>query len=395
MLLVLLAVALAFRHAGFAPYLLSLALAGLAGAIADWYAVTALFRHPLGMKWLPHTSIISANRERIIDALASLVETELLSMGFIESNITRLNMVQRMIQMMRREPSEGLARFFHHSMRDVMHMIPWSRVADGLKRAADRKADDVWLSDVLVRVLKWLIQDGHDKRVFVFLAHHAVGVLQTVEFTADMEARLKSMIEQYTKTGTQKFFLGILESLGTVDYGELSLSVKASLIRWLQSDKAFEQFELLLVRVMLSLRDDALVRQRVEEFKASALKEIPWEQLVGWASMEVDGYLDRGDAADAVHGVLGSLATVLDENPEYQEKLEAMMRDLALGLVRRYHPMIGRLVRDNLKQMDERDWIDKLEWYVGQDLQWIRLNGAIVGAIVGLLITVLTHLFRL
>ena len=80
-----------FRHYLLAQYVETMALAGLAGGIADWYAVTALFRHPLGQKWLPHTSIISANRDRIIEAIATMVEQELLSVTFIEANIEKLN----------------------------------------------------------------------------------------------------------------------------------------------------------------------------------------------------------------------------------------------------------------------------------------------------------------
>lgn len=390
-LLALLLVALIFHKTGWSPYLLGLALAGLAGGIADWYAVTALFRHPLGITWLPHTSIISANRDRIIEAIAALVETELLSTAFLNAHIQKISVSELLLRQLDKPLSPDVSRFFSATAADWVGQLDQERIAAFLERVTREKVDQVTISDWAVHLIEWLIRSGNDRALFLFLAEHADAALDQVELTADLERRLKEMIDQYTKTGTQKFFLGLLESLGTVDYHELTVSIKTALRRWLHSDSAFQQFELALVRIMRSLRDDASVRARVEEAKMGVLGQVPWDQVVLWGHDQLILALHSGNVTMGVQQVLESVRGWLESEPSYQAQLDALSKGLMMRTVTQYHSLIGRLVRDNLTAMDEREWIDKLEYYVGRDLQWIRVNGAIVGALVGLLITVVTH----
>ena len=390
--LALFLIGLAFHRQFWAPYLESMALAGLAGGVADWYAVTALFRHPLGLKWLPHTSIISANRDRIIEAISTLVETELLSESFIEANIEKLEIGRKIVDFLDKPLDPGMQTQLRDTLTQLLDFIPEDRLAGYLEDFTSEKAADLQVSEYIVRLIKWLVQSENDRALFTFLAPHVVDVLNSVEFTEDMETRLKDMLEKYTKTTTQKLVLGLLESLGTVDYKDLSESVKTQLIDWLKSDKAFEQFELAIVRIMITVRDDSALRGRIEGAKNDLVRSIPWERAVNWVMTEARTQV----AGDQLWNGLGHLATDIAESlrtyPERQAQLENMIKHLTVSLLHRYHPLIGRLVRDNLKNMDEREWIDKLEWYVGRDLQWIRVNGAIVGGLVGLILALLIHL---
>lgn len=391
-LLVLLVVALLFHHTGWSPYLLGTALAGLAGAIADWYAVTALFRHPLGITWLPHTSIISANRDRIIDALATLVETELLSSEFLNANIQKISFSQVIMNALDKPLSPEVSQFFATTAATWVTQLDEPSIATFLERFSRERVEDVSISDWAVRLIEWLIRSRNDKALFLFLAEHAETALDQVQLTADLERRLREMIEEYTKTGTQKFLLGLLESMGTVDYHELTISIQTALKRWLRSDSAFQQFDLILVRIMRSLRDDALVRARVEEAKMDLLGQVPWQQVVHFGKTQLAQALAEGKVSAGVQAALKSVHRWLEVEPGIQAQLDALARGLLMRAATQYHSVIGRLVKDNLSGMDEREWIDKLEFYVGSDLQWIRVNGAIVGAMVGLVITIATHL---
>jgi uncharacterized membrane-anchored protein YjiN (DUF445 family) len=390
-LLALLVLALTLHRYGWSIYLRYMALAGLAGGIADWYAVTALFRHPLGIKWLPHTSIISANRERIINALATLVETELLSVSFLETQLNQIPVTEWISAGLERPLPAFISEFFQSTLRPWLQKVPAQAVADWIQSQVQEGAQDVSMADLLVSLIRWLIQSGYDRELFQFLSEQVRAAIDNVEFTDDMAQRLKLMIEQYTKTGTQKFFLGLLESLGTVDYHELSVSVKTAMMDWLQSEQAFEQFDLILVRTMLSLRDNPAVRARVDGYKRAVLAVIPWPSLVRWALKRLDQHAEAKDWDRWAALGWQRLAVWWRSHPEQQAAFVSTIKHTAVGLVRQYHPVLGRLVRDHLNQMDEREWIDKIEWYVGQDLQWIRVNGAIVGGLVGLLITLVTH----
>ena len=395
--LALFLLALAFRHNPVAAYVLAAALASLAGGVADWFAVTALFRHPLGLKWVPHTSIIAKNRDRIIEAIVVLVQQELLSFDFIQKTLSRFSVVDRLIQWLRPDAQDGPSatdKIIRRLIPEVIELLPTGDLGTLVYDYFDRQSAAWSASDLLANLIKWLIQSEKDREVFLFLGKEAKVVLNTVEFTSDMEQRLKAMIDQYSKTTTQKLLLGVLESLGTIDYKDLSESVRSHLIAWIDSDKAFEQFELALVRLRHGLRDDPKIRATVEQIKAEMVRQVPWQQLIDRLVEEVKRSALDGSLAGELEKWQRVLAERLESDAAARERLDALIKEVAEALIRRYHPMIGRLVRDNLLSMDERDWIDKLEWYVGRDLQWIRINGAIVGGIVGLVMEVVLRLFR-
>lgn len=395
--LALFLLALAFRHNPVAAYVLAAALASLAGGVADWFAVTALFRHPLGLKWVPHTSIIAKNRDRIIEAIVVLVQQELLSFDFIQKTLSRFSVVDRLIQWLRPDAQDGpsaMDKIIRRLIPEVIELLPTGDLGTLVYDYFDRQSEAWSASDLLANLIKWLIQSEKDREVFLFLGKEAKVVLNTVEFTSDMEQRLKAMIDQYSKTTTQKLLLGVLESLGTIDYKDLSESVRSHLIAWIDSDKAFEQFELALVRLRHGLRDDPKIRATVEQIKAEMVRQVPWQQLIDRLIEEVKRSALDGSLAGELEKWQRVLAERLESDAAARERLDALIKEVAEALIRRYHPMIGRLVRDNLLSMDERDWIDKLEWYVGRDLQWIRINGAIVGGIVGLVMEVVLRLFR-
>lgn len=389
--LALFLIAIGFRHLAVAGYVETAALASLAGGIADWFAVTALFRHPLGLTWLPHTSIIAKNRDRIIEAIAVMVEKELLSVDFIVANIERLDVVSQLILWLKSPLSETAAESAASVLREAANWVDAEELARSLGSWVQTEADAWSLSDVGIALVKWMVHSENDRALFQFLSQQAVHVLNTIEFTDDMEARLKALLDNYSRTTTQKLLLGVLESLGTLDYKDLSDTVRSHLVSWIESDKAFQQFELVLVRIMMALRDDAAIREKVEGAKRGFLAEVPWSRIVTLGLEQVRRIAEEGRAGAWMTQLAHQAADSLEHDPSRREQVQRWIKDGAVALLRRYHPLVGRLVRDNLSQMNERDWIDKLEWYVGRDLQWIRINGAIVGGIVGLALYLLVQ----
>lgn len=381
-----------FRHLWVARWVATAALASLAGGVADWFAVTALFRHPLGLTWLPHTSIIARNRDRIIDAIVVMVERELLSKQYLSTVLAKVDVVE-----LAGEVAETLAKLVHTAefQERLLQWLQWAPLESWAERLGSWLAvrAEAWsAADLGVNLLKWLIQTNQDRALFHFLAAQAESVLNSLEFTDEMEARLKSMIDNYTRTTTQKLLLGLLESLGTIDYKELSQVIRLHLLQWIHSESAFQQFELALVRIMIALRDDEKVRAAVEAGKRDLLQQIPWRRLGQVGRQEAEQAIAGGAVGRWLAEKLGELRPWLEADPARAQWLAGEVRGVATQLVERYHPWIGKLVRDNLNQMNQQEWIDKLEWYVGRDLQWIRINGTIVGGIVGVGLTVLLQL---
>ncbi|MBX5468079.1 MAG: DUF445 domain-containing protein [Firmicutes bacterium] len=396
---ILLAVALAvflasleFRHAAWARWVATAALASLAGGVADWFAVTALFRHPLGLKWLPHTAIIQENRDRIIDAIVVMVERELLSERYLATALAEVDLWEGLSRLAAAARDLGARSEVQQTLARLVAAIPVEAWGPAVGQWVTAAAEGWSASDLGVAALQWLVKSDHDRWLYTFLADQAEHALNSLSFTEEMEARLRTLIENYTRTTTQKLLLGLLESLGTIDYKELSQLVRQHLVRWIRSEAAFQQFELGLVRLMLALRDDPTVRAGVEAAKRDLLASLPWTDLLEGARRRILDAAAQGRLGEAWRQVWERGWAWLGRDPERREALVDQVRRGAVALLHRYHPWIGRLVRDNLNRMDQDEWIAKLEWYVGRDLQWIRINGTIVGGIVGVALTAILAL---
>ncbi|MCY0881526.1 MAG: DUF445 family protein, partial [Firmicutes bacterium] len=153
--------------------------------------------------------------------------------------------------------------------------------------------------------------------------------------------------------------------------------------------------EMMLVRVMLSVRDDMAVRSQLEQAKMQLAQMFPWEQAILWGRDRLIETARDGRLLAAIRQGRHELAHIMLQHPDQEAALEKMVKQAAVAALKRYHPVIGRLVRENLEQMDQQEWIDKLEWYVGRDLQWIRVNGTIVGGLVGLLLAIVLQMIGL
>ncbi|MCM3628935.1 DUF445 domain-containing protein [Paenibacillus glycanilyticus] len=369
--------------------------AGLVGGIADWFAVTALFRHPFGIP-IPHTSLLLKNRDKIVNSLISAMENELLNKESISKKLKELKLFKGIASAItglisRRKLRVSLLRF----AQSALEQIPLEKLSIKLQEVAVdyiRKQDIVPVVDKLTDKLAY---DGWDEKALDFV------LLQGKEWVKKRETEqffgrlAHSKMEELQVGGFMGFavqaFVGFMspEKLGPIIQGMLLSSIKElgtpgnpnrqKLLEELKKHAlGLSANEELMARLKAGIESGAesvgverFIHLRLEELRQLLLDKLEQECSNGGRSL-VRGY------------------RFLIEQAKSKEELINRWEQAVLGYmvswIEKNHYRIGMLVRDNVNQMDDQALVHMLEQKIGKDLQWIRVNGAVCGFIVGVIL---------
>ncbi|ANF95295.1 DUF445 domain-containing protein [Paenibacillus bovis] len=372
--------------------------AGLVGGIADWFAVTALFRHPLGLP-IPHTSLLTRNRDKIIRSLISAMENELLNKESIEAKLRhfklfpfavsaitrqlgkktiRRELIDLVIPPISRIPLEPVSRFIASGLADYAQKADLHAAGNKvLTHALNERYDEKALDHILTQVHEWALRPASRDK----LGEIASEQLENVNLGG-----LKGFAFQA--------FAGMMnaESLG----GILQNILLSTVSNLQQADSEYRESILREVRVQLfQVVDEENNWDRIKDWTRATLEGdaaniFMMERLEELRGMIV-GMLERERDSGGRHLFIMYRSIIRDLSKD-QEKINAWEERLLqgiIGVVGRNHYRLGQLVKENLDQMDNDTLVHMLEEKVGNDLQWIRVNGAICGFIVGLILTVI------
>ncbi|GAB2673115.1 DUF445 domain-containing protein [Paenibacillus thermoaerophilus] len=367
--------------------------AGLVGGIADWFAVTALFRHPLGIP-IPHTSLLLKNKERIVRSLVSALENELLNKRSIGEKLSRLNLLGLgAAAIARRMASKTFRRGVAEALIPVVRELPLERAVPTLQAGlAGYIARADW-KPTAERALTRLMEERYDERAFDYVLREVSRWVVRAETKAMLGKIASSRLAEVRMGGFMGFavqaFAGFMdeEQLG----GILQNMLVAGLRDLQNRDNPYRNEIVRELRVRLfqladeeerlaSLKDwlrdtvqgdgaTDFLRSRLEELRALALDKLERE---------------RDNGGRGLFAAYRGLIRWLSGRPDWIGGLEKRLRDGVVRLVEENHYRIGELVKENLNRMDDEALVRMLEEKVGKDLQWIRVNGAICGFVIGL-----------
>ncbi|MBB5192029.1 uncharacterized membrane-anchored protein YjiN (DUF445 family) [Silvimonas terrae] len=375
-------------------YVAAFSEAAMIGALADWFAVVALFRYPMGVP-IPHTAIIPRNKNRIADNLGAFIETHFL------------------------QPEQLLAR--------IDAFDPARRLSIWLARPGAKRE----LTEQAAYFLKFVLGTLDDPRLAAIARELVLKALGTADFAGSAATLIKVLREdgrhQQVLDGVLRVLLGKLEDPKTQVWLSGLLAKEFDVLRWVALDEAGGRYlaRKLVTAAMLELdhalvQPDHMLRHAFDDQLrqlASDLAEDPAlrEKVQTWRDMlitapalhdKLDGLwrsLLDGLQNDLTHensqirsrvgAAIKQLGLRLHEDQAFAEWLNQQIRDFAARSIIRYRSEIGRFIADQLKAWDNRVLVARLELNVGVDLQFIRVNGTLVGGAVGLLIYSVRHVF--
>lgn len=375
--------------------------AGLVGGLADWFAVTALFRHPLGIP-IPHTAILPNNREKVTKGLVSTVQNELLSKDSIRDKMKQLALVSRLLNGVeaRLRTEEGTAAIVGVSSFAVQS-FPWERLAPVLEREINRRVEAVDLASLASGLVEYGFANQWDGKALDFVLDFAEEYINRESTVLQMGQMASDAIGRIQAGGFMGFALNAFAGFMSEEkLGETIRQLLQGQIRELRqadnptrvglSAAAREKLGTLLARPETKEALDRWKRELLERFDLSASLPAFLEQARDrlLAFIRTEAY-----PRDVVAPVLEQAIARLRSDAEQLERFETFVQDKLAEWVESNHHKIGALIEENIRKYDNETLIALIEDKVGSDLQWIRVNGAICGFFIGIVLAGVHLLF--
>ena len=364
--------------------------AAMVGGLADWFAVTALFRHPLGIP-IPHTAIIPHNKDRIGDTLALFLRDNFLTPAVVARRMKGLDIASAAGKFLSQAPDGG-GRFKAGASRlaaDMMGSLDPERLGGMVKGAIASRIADLELSPLLGQALSAAIADGRHLPLLDGIIRWSG---KTLMHNDDL---IRQMVNK--RAGSILRWTGLDETLANaiIDGLQKMLDDMATDPGHPLRAKAEEGLE----RLATDLQFDARMQQRVNDFRDEIMANPAMRRWIDglWESARAAMLRAARDPDAALAGKFGEALRQLGETLQSDETLRVTInrfaRRTAVGATASYGNGIVRLVSDTVRGWDARTITDRVEGAVGRDLQFIRINGTIVGGLVGVVLHAIDVVF--
>ncbi|MDQ6596319.1 DUF445 domain-containing protein [Bacillus salipaludis] len=375
--------------------------AGLVGGLADWFAVTALFRHPLGIP-IPHTALLPKNRKRIIAAIISMLENDWLTKESIRKKVAVIPFMEKLVGIAEIELETASARKnIINGIHYLIEKVKVEKIAPLVEKEVKllinrldmgvylpviideltkRKYDEKALDYILNEVDEWAGKDTTKDR----LGRMAVEAIENIKADGFMQFALKSFSNLVNEEKLGNIIQNLIQK--GVDsfrdpYNQNRVTLLMSLNDKLQNIKSDEN----LIVELNSLREKLVTDWEPEEKIVSFLQQ--------FKQKAIDFIQDPAFFNTYLLPFLTHLLNDFKSNEEKIAQAENWIKKQISIFVDKNHSKIGKLVEENLEKLDDKTLINMIETNVGKDLQWIRVNGAVCGFLIGLVLVALRSFF--
>ena len=370
-------------------YVKAFAEAAMVGGLADWFAVTALFRHPLGLP-IPHTAIIPRNKDRIGEALANFLKENFLIPSVVARRMRNIDVAGATGRFLQTPAGEGtrIRAGASRLIADIFEGLDDERLGGLVKGAISTRLRKAEVSPLLGHALASAINEDR----------HVPMLEATIRWTARTldanEGLIRDIVQK--KANWALKLAGLDTRLAdAIINGLRKLTVEMS------TDPAHpvrQKIEEALVQLANDLQARPETRERVEAIKEQLLDnqsvslwlDTLWQkgrEAVIRAARNPDAVL-----AGKLGEVLKSMGSTLEKDPRIHVAINRFARRAAVGMSASYGSSIVKLVSETVRGWDARTVTGRLEAAVGRDLQYIRINGTLVGGLVGLILHALDTL---
>ena len=357
--------------------------AAMVGGLADWFAVTALFRHPLGLP-IPHTAIIPRNKDRIGESLANFINENFLVPSVVARRMRNIDVAAAAGRFLRTPAAEG-SRIRHGASRliaDIFEGLDDERLGGIVKGAIASRLQKMEVAPLLGRALASAINE--DRHVPMLEA-----AIRWMARALDAnEELIREMV--HTKANWVLRLAGLDAKLA-----DAILDGLRKLTTEMSTDPAHPvrlKAEEALAQLANDLQTNPKTRVKVEEMKEQLLAnqsvalwlDALWQQ--GREAIIRAARNPNAALAGRLGEVLRSMGVSLEQDPRIRAAINQFVRRAAAGMAQSYGSSIVMLVSETIRGWDARTVTARLEAAVGRDLQYIRINGTLVGGLVGVAI---------
>lgn len=355
--------------------------AAMVGALADWFAVTALFRHPLGLP-IPHTAIIPTRKDQMGATLGEFVGTHFLTDDVVREKVTGAQVTRRGGEWLA-DPDHAnrVSGEMGRAVRGLIAVLDDEQMRTMIERVISERVERTEVSPALGHLLGQVVADGAHTGIVDVLADRMYAWVVT------NRGPIIALVTNQAPTWTPRFVDGVVGD-----------KIHLELVRFLAAvrDDPDHEVRLAIDRMLVQFADDLRTnpgtRERVERAKADMYNHPDVQNSVNriWETAQ-RVLLEAADDPESelrtrATGALVQLGQSLATDSELQTRIDGWITDTVAGLVADYKVELTSVITDTVARWDGPQTATRIELAVGRDLQFIRINGTVVGALAGLVI---------
>jgi uncharacterized membrane-anchored protein YjiN (DUF445 family) len=368
-------------------YVASAAEAAMVGALADWFAVTALFRYPLGIP-IPHTAIIPRRKDDIGRSLGQFVQGNFLTPEVIGERLAGAHLAARFGRWLAHpDNAERAAEAVGDALGGVVEVLDDRDVQEALGAAVERRLASTEVAPILGKAIDVAVDGGHHQRMLD-------GVMRGLSaFLDDNRTMLRDRLDQESPWW-------LPESIDDRIFNKLFTGVQRFLTDVSESPEheVRRGIDARIAALADRLRDDPELIAKCESLKLELLEHPDvqaWLQSL-WGEVKKAMLASASDPqSDLRRRLVQGLANAgrrLERDAELQAKVDGWIERLALHVVEHYQGEVAGLISSTVERWDAAETGRRIELQVGRDLQFIRINGTVVGGLAGLAIHAVSEL---
>jgi uncharacterized membrane-anchored protein YjiN (DUF445 family) len=362
--------------------------AAMVGGLADWFAVTALFRHPLGIP-IPHTAIVPAKKDRVGRTLGAFVQRNFLSREVIEHRLRSMNVGKRLAEWLA-EPDNvrTISRSAASALSSAAQMLRDEDVQELIDRSVAKRVRTMHLAPIIGKVLAVMTEDDRHQEVLDEVIQLASRVVE--ENSELIRARIEQESPWWVPTTIDdKIYKRVLRGIQRL-LSELSTDRNHALRG--RFDESLKKFiDRLNTSPEFAARIDGWKEDFLENDAARRFSASLWQD--GKEALARYAADPHPKAPSVIETALTTFGQKALEDPELMAKMDEFVVDVAVFLVGRYQDEVADLIASTVSGWDPELTSRRVELAIGRDLQFIRINGTIVGGLAGMLIYLISGLF--
>lgn len=373
----------------FLGYVAAFAEAATIGGLADWYAVVALFRRPLGLP-IPHTAILPSNQGRVADSLGDFIESNFLADAPVRQKLSETDFAQMIVDWLADEKRAGaLAGFAVRMLPQALNSADSTRLRAFVAEQVLESAEKLNIAPFIANLLEGLSESGHHQQFLDELLEVLGKLLLEPKSVEMILAKIREELP------------ALLRSLGADGFLLRRIIMSAAvLIEEVKEDPNHAlrgEVDRLVSNLITRLRNSEEFQEKVAGFKAAVLARPETSELfaIGWESLrsfvEEDAGSDNSVLRRHATEMLAASARALGEDVELRAELNTGMVVALATFIAEQRQGISRYISAQVKSWDMDHMTLLVETKIGRDLQYIRFNGTLIGGLIGLVLYTVLH----
>ena len=362
-------------------YIRAFSEAAMVGALADWFAVTALFNYPLGLK-IPHTNLIENSKEKIGDNLGNFVVDNFLSPQNIRPYIVKLKISVYVAEWLSKDNNQNvLINELSSIIKDIINKLDDESVVNFISNKAEEMTDSIKLNSVIGNGIEYLLNKNDHQKIITNLSSQIKSyILDNQKMISDRVGKesfflipksIDNKIAEKITKGLSDYFLEVEENINHPLRAEMTNKI-LDFSKELKNEPKWEtEFD--------SIKNDFLQSDKIKQYSADI-----WQSLKSSLIKELSE--EDSKLKSYVKKNINEFVFNLQHDEAFQNRIDHWVRVTAYKYILKNTRNFGELISNTVGNWEGKELSRKLELEVGKDLQFIRINGTIVGGLVGLLI---------